>query len=61
MKLPNYALERSVTAWQACAAGASDIFAPAANSWAFPRPAEPGRLACRCPGHNDYEREVGSG
>jgi hypothetical protein len=28
--LPNYALERSVKAWQGCAAGAREMLAPAA-------------------------------
>jgi hypothetical protein len=38
--LPNNALERAVRTWQGCAAGAGDIFAPAAHSCAFPRPAQ---------------------
>ena len=39
----NYALERSVRAWQGCAAGAEDIVAPAAQVTAALRPAQRGR------------------
>ncbi len=41
--LSNNALERSVKTWQGCAAGARDIVAPAAHSFASPRPAQRGR------------------
>ena len=34
---PNYALERSVRAWQGCAAGAGTVVAPAALSTCVPR------------------------
>jgi hypothetical protein len=43
MVTPNYALERSVRAWQGCAAGAGKIAAPAAPGSALPRPAQRGR------------------
>ena len=42
---PNYALERSVRGLAVGAAGALDIFAPAALSSAVPRPAQRGRWA----------------
>jgi hypothetical protein len=38
--LSNYALERSVTAWQGCAAGAREIVAPAALGKGLARPAQ---------------------
>ena len=41
--LSNHALERSVKAWQGCAAGAAKIFAPAAHSVGLMRPAQRGR------------------
>jgi len=41
---PNHALERSVRAWQGCAAGAGTFVAPAALSTCVPRPAQRGRL-----------------
>jgi hypothetical protein len=40
---PNYVLERSVRAWQGCAAGARTIIAPAALVEVGPRPAQLGR------------------
>jgi hypothetical protein len=43
--MSNYALERSVKAWQGCAAGAWNDFAPAAPSEALPRPAQRERWA----------------
>ena len=45
MVTPNYALGRSVKAWQGCAAGVETIVAPAAHVWAVPRPAQRGRWA----------------
>ena len=39
----NNALERTVIAWQECAAGAWSDFAPAAPGSVFPRPAQCGR------------------
>jgi hypothetical protein len=39
----NYALERSVKGLAVGAAGAREIVAPAAPSWAVPRPAQRGR------------------
>jgi hypothetical protein len=41
--LGNYALERSVKAWQRCAADAGKIVAPAALGQAVPRPAQRAR------------------
>ena len=41
--MPNNALERSVKSIRVGAAGAWNYFAPAAPSWAFPRPAQRGR------------------
>jgi hypothetical protein len=40
---PNYAFERSVTAWQGCAAGAQAIVAPEARRPRLARPAQRGR------------------
>jgi hypothetical protein len=41
--MPNNALERSVRGSSERAAGARTIIAPAAHSWALPRPAQRGR------------------
>jgi hypothetical protein len=41
--MPNYALERSVTAWSERAAGAPEKFALAARWFGLARPAQRGR------------------